>query len=278
MAIVDEKNPNRFLLGIECDGGAYSHFQSATDRDRLRNAVLTNLGWKIYHIWSTDFYRNPKVEFEKLLNYINNIRDVLVPVKQAPIINVKRAKAEKINDVNVIVDYKLYNGPKRRASILDEIETLSKLIEKIIEVEAPIHLHEIMRRIQGVTQVNKLTERMRKNILQAFELIKGNYEIKEEFVYLPNMEIEVRRRSSIENKRMEFIPKCEIKKACYTVIDLGLATTIDEVKANVGEILGFNKTNPTLVKVVNESISELLEDKSIYIENDIYYINDYKDV
>ena len=278
LAIVDEKNPNRFLLGIECDGGAYSNFQSATDRDRLRNAVLTNLGWKIYHIWSTDFYRNPKVEFEKLLNYINNIRDVLVPVKQAPVINVKRAKAEKINDVNVIVDYKLYNGPKRRASILDEIETLSKLIEKIIEVEAPIHIHEIMRRIQGVTQVNKLTERMKKNILQAFELIKDNYEINDEFVYLPNMEIEVRRRSSIENKRMEFIPKCEIKEACYTVIDLGLATTIDEVKANVGEILGFNKTNPTLVKVVNESISELLEEKSIYIENDIYYINDYKDV
>ena len=117
-----------------------------------------------------------------------------------------------------------------------------------------------------------------KYVSSLCEMLKDNYEINDEFIYLPNMEIEVRRRSSIENKRMEFIPKCEIKKACYTVIDLGLATTIDEVKANVGEILGFNKTNPTLVKVVNESISELLEEKSIYIENDIYYINDYKDV
>lgn len=46
--------PGRFLLGIECDGASYHSGRSARDRDRLRQEILQNLGWKIYHIWSTD--------------------------------------------------------------------------------------------------------------------------------------------------------------------------------------------------------------------------------
>jgi hypothetical protein len=58
--------PHGFLMGIECDGATYHSSYSARDRDRLRQQVLEGLGWKLYRIWSTDWFTNPKKETEKL--------------------------------------------------------------------------------------------------------------------------------------------------------------------------------------------------------------------
>ncbi len=62
--------PYGFMMGIECDGAMYHSSKSARDRDRIRQDVLEDLGWKIYRIWSTDWFHNPTKEFEKLKKYI----------------------------------------------------------------------------------------------------------------------------------------------------------------------------------------------------------------
>ena len=66
LAIVDPRAPGRYLAGIECDGRAYHSGATARDRDRLRQHVLESLGWRIYRIWSTDWWMNPEGEVEKI--------------------------------------------------------------------------------------------------------------------------------------------------------------------------------------------------------------------
>jgi very-short-patch-repair endonuclease len=64
------KHPARdgaFLLGIECDGASYHSGRSARDRDRLRQEILENLGWKIHRIWSTDWFKSRESEIRRLL-------------------------------------------------------------------------------------------------------------------------------------------------------------------------------------------------------------------
>ena len=70
LAIPDPGNPGRYVLGIECDGASYHLFHVARDRDRLRQQVLEGLGWKIYRVWSTDWYLHPKESKEKLLEAV----------------------------------------------------------------------------------------------------------------------------------------------------------------------------------------------------------------
>ncbi|WP_328298041.1 DUF3320 domain-containing protein [Streptomyces sp. NBC_00435] len=55
--------PGAYALGIECDGAMYHSSRAARDRDRLRQEVLEGLGWTLYRIWGTDWYRNrPEAE------------------------------------------------------------------------------------------------------------------------------------------------------------------------------------------------------------------------
>ncbi len=62
--------PYGYLLGVECDGRAYHSALSVRDRDRLREAVLRDLGWDIYRIWSTDWFEDADRELKKLMDYI----------------------------------------------------------------------------------------------------------------------------------------------------------------------------------------------------------------
>ncbi|KKI99461.1 DUF4011 domain-containing protein [Prochlorothrix hollandica] len=73
LAIVSPHHPGTYLLGVECDGATYHSSKAARDRDRLRQQVLERLGWKLYRIWSTDWFSNPDGETQKLVRFLKSL-------------------------------------------------------------------------------------------------------------------------------------------------------------------------------------------------------------
>lgn len=75
LAIIDPEYPERYLLGITCDGPIYQSSRVARDRDRLRQQILAGLGWRLYQLWSPDWYRNRLEVQKRLLNTIEELID-----------------------------------------------------------------------------------------------------------------------------------------------------------------------------------------------------------
>lgn len=73
LAVVHPKLPGKYLLGIECDGATYHSSKYARDRDKIRQDILESLGWKIYRIWSTDWFNDSKRETQKLIDEIKKV-------------------------------------------------------------------------------------------------------------------------------------------------------------------------------------------------------------
>lgn len=74
LAVVDPAAPGRYLLGVECDGANYHRAKTARDRDKLRESILRDLGWKLHRIWSTDWWTNPEREAAKLEAVLAGLR------------------------------------------------------------------------------------------------------------------------------------------------------------------------------------------------------------
>lgn len=91
LAIVDDENPGKYILGINTDGKMYASSKVARDRDRLREQVLTGLGWNLYHLWSTDWYRNRDLGRKKLLDAVENAKKDAIEIEKE-----KAEKAEKL--------------------------------------------------------------------------------------------------------------------------------------------------------------------------------------
>ena len=73
LAVRNPKHPGTFLCGIECDGATYHSARSVRERDRLRQEVLERLGWSIYRIWSTDWFRNPTLQTKNLIKHLKQL-------------------------------------------------------------------------------------------------------------------------------------------------------------------------------------------------------------
>jgi len=75
IGVVHPDKPGCYVLGVECDGATYHSSKAARDRDRLRQEFLESLSWKIHRVWSTDWYRDPEREFDRLRETIERLRE-----------------------------------------------------------------------------------------------------------------------------------------------------------------------------------------------------------
>ncbi|MCK6449026.1 MAG: DUF4011 domain-containing protein [Planctomycetes bacterium] len=74
LAVVDAERLGRYLLGIECDGANYHTARTARDRDRLRQSVLSGLGWKLTRVWSSDWWERRDAELDRLCRAIDDAK------------------------------------------------------------------------------------------------------------------------------------------------------------------------------------------------------------
>mgnify|MGYP001607868046 CR=1 FL=1 len=76
IAVKHPDAPGSYLAAVECDGASYHSALSVRDRDRIRQEVLESLGWRgrIWRIWSTDWFRTPRQETDKLICFLEDLR------------------------------------------------------------------------------------------------------------------------------------------------------------------------------------------------------------
>ena len=65
------KKNGKYILGIECDGKLYHNSKSARERDYHRQKYLESRGWRIYRIWSTNWWKNPQREIDKIVQVVD---------------------------------------------------------------------------------------------------------------------------------------------------------------------------------------------------------------
>jgi len=61
-------------IAIECDGAKYHSSQEAYLYDRHRQKILEDYGFVFHRIWSTNWWKNPKRELAKLVDFIENVK------------------------------------------------------------------------------------------------------------------------------------------------------------------------------------------------------------
>lgn len=75
IAVRNPRQVSGYLAAIECDGASYHSGVSVRDRDRIRQEILESLGWrnKIWRIWSTDWFRNPLAETQRMFQFLEEL-------------------------------------------------------------------------------------------------------------------------------------------------------------------------------------------------------------
>ena len=264
LAIVDPKSPEKYLLGIECDGAMYHSSQVARDRDILRQQVLEGLEWNIHRIWSTDWYRNRNLCIDRLLKSISE-----APIKK----NRPKVTYKEIEDSNekpeehpikitesTIPEYEICNSLNidNNCELHEKSKfELATAIDQIVKVEGPIHYTEVIKRIRNHWGLKKAGKRIQ-TVIQESAIIaeqNGQIIIKEDFYYnAKNSEIVIRKRTGGPPANIELISPEEIEKAGIMVIETQYATPLNDLIIQVARFFGINKTSKKTANKIKEVI------------------------
>jgi very-short-patch-repair endonuclease/DNA polymerase III delta prime subunit len=279
--ILDPDNPSRFILGVECDGARYHSCATARDRDRLRQQVLENLGWRFHRIWSTDWFLNPAREMSRLLNSIEEAKhssgSAGVKRSSNEKLTIKRIKREEGNDNSgyEIVPYKVYTV-KRLGSQADFYTSsntpgsrrkIEELVAKIVEKEGPIHTRELSLRVIQHFDMGRVGPKITKILGEFISLLhkQGKIQLRGAFVYPLNFSSNLIRNRSDEMapSNVDYIPPEEIRNAVMLVIRKETSINRQELIPKAARIFGFQHTGKKISNRIKNQVSKLLKEKRI---------------
>jgi hypothetical protein len=276
LAILDTESTGRYLLGIECDGATYHSSRSARDRDRLRQSVLEDHGWILHRVWSADWFQNPKRELEKIKQSIQAAKAELSQREEASAEN--QSKKVQINFVDrdeetvISLDfteqqqnaYREASFPVPKNQELHEvpIARLALILQKVVEIEGPIHFEEAVTRIRSLWGLQRAGNRIKDIMEQARSLAVSDKLIVngENFLDLPNRSTRIRSRHSVSApnlRRPEFLPPAEVQAAIQKLLTDNLGGNVDEIPTAVGKLLGFNVVSAQLKEVILKNLTQL---------------------
>lgn len=271
LAIVDPRAPGRFLLAVECDGATYHSARSARDRDRTRQAVLEGLGWKFHRIWSTDWFRNPARELERLELAIQTAlashpdEDAPAPKQVVETAIVREDLEEPIEDSGSPAYQVARLIPHYSGNDLHQTP-LPVVIDWVVEtvnLESPIHRSEVARRIVEANGAGRLGARIRKHVDRAIATAISRQLIaaREPFLWSISMETPiVRDRQDLPDKArtLAMIAPEEIDEAIIQVVSGAYGIDRPDVPQAVCRLFGIRRATEPQQVIARERIEDLV--------------------
>lgn len=283
LAIADPDHADRYLIGIECDGAAYHEARSARDRDRLRQAVLEDHGWIIHRIWSTDWFRRPREQLERVVKAIEDAKIELEARRERGIakrasldvVTVDRGDVTEIGLVAVEAPASslpyIEAAPKRPAHVTTELHdtrtgVLSGMAEEVVNVEGPVHLDEIINRVRDAWGLRRAGGRIQDAVERALRgSVRQNRVVEhDDFYWRPGTEPVVRDRSSANSatlRRPEMLPPTEIRAALAQLVANNFGATEEQCVVAVSRAFGYKSTSAQLRDVIIDEIKAAIKDQ-----------------
>nr|WP_318033241.1 hypothetical protein [Mycoplasmopsis cynos] len=177
IAIIDNNNPDNFLLAINCDGNSYKLAKTDRDRDRLMQQILESRGWNFIRIWSVDWYKNPQKQLNLILNKVKEIienntsnnltQDTTKKIPKISYIKENKKGLDHIFSVYPDVEnlIKKYSFEYRKSTFINQKAQIAK---NIIDVLAPISFEAFCRIIRDLNEMNSVNKAIK---LEALKIV-----------------------------------------------------------------------------------------------------------
>ncbi|MBB2944301.1 hypothetical protein FB565_004030 [Actinoplanes lutulentus] len=235
----NDADDSGYVLGVLCDGPGHAA-PVARDRDRLGDQVLHSLGWSLHRIWSVPWYRDRAQEEARLRVAIENalaVPDVfaeadeeLLAIRPAP--RPEWALPYERATVGTLPASARANDDVARALLV-------QAVERVAELEGPVHLQVLTRRIREAWGISRLTQGVKTAIDVAIRSSSAGFD--GTFVTAPDAPIPaVRVPADGVNRKPDQVAEPELQLALeYLVLDAGLVEG-EDLLAAAGRLFGWS--------------------------------------
>ncbi|WP_067040535.1 DUF4011 domain-containing protein [Methanobrevibacter sp. YE315] len=270
LAIVDKEDSNRYILAIECDGATYHSSKSARDRDRLRQSVLEDLGWKFYRIWSTDWFHQTKSAKQRLLDAVeyaikqkdNEDAARTVESNFEPEIIIK-TNEDLINEQfdDYFEDYKYCTDFNKYGRSYEAV------LKALVECECPIHIDDIYDTVKKIGN-QRADKRFKRNIKFCLARVDTIYSYND-FYYDTSFNVKTMKVRKRIKPNINRISEEELAKAIINTLKTEFSSSRSNLIKSASTHLGFKSAGSKIKERFNYIIDYMLAENIIKEKNGI---------
>jgi very-short-patch-repair endonuclease len=272
LGAADPNQPGRYLLGIECDGAMYHSAPTARERDRLRQQVLEQLGWKMHRIWSHDWINNQAAEIEKVLARLNEPAAPPAPAAAAAqpeqpgtaeTFLAETQTPEEVKNLPTYVWPYLYARLPQHAGALSQAvpHDLVDDVVKVVGTEGPVHVTLVCARIGAAWSVSRLTARAKQLINTAISLAlhDGRIQRRGDFLWPIGLAAPVVRAPKEGDKArvIETIAPEEIVEAAFLCVQEARSLSEADLISQTAKLLGYARVTKKIDAAVTQALDDL---------------------
>ncbi|WOX21231.1 DUF3320 domain-containing protein [Streptomyces solicathayae] len=297
MAVRHPAAPGSYALGIECDGVMYHSSRAARDRDRLRESVLRDLGWKLHRIWGTDWYRNRRDAMARLRAAVEEAcaRDPFEVTAEEPAgdraVAEVPARAETLTDTTPtvtfvavddgppawsrayeeVVDAQLVNlrltSAKRRGMRYAELQdpdavgVVADVALSVIKAEGPMTEDLIFTRVRSAWGIARAGAVVRDSVRRALRKIASAGQIVRvgEAYDVPDRERMFARTPTLTvARKVGQVPSVERRLVVRHVVEESPGVHRDELMREVARFFGWTRRGPDIRDALTADVDELV--------------------
>jgi Protein of unknown function (DUF4011)/REase_MTES_1575/Protein of unknown function (DUF3320)/AAA domain len=275
--------PGQYIAAVECDGASYHSALWARERDRLRQDILENMGWKFHRIWSTDWFYRRDAEIARLEAGLAKAQEhvgsgiivtganegrVLLEEEDDQQFELSDQDVFNIDQITVSAPLYQRSDVVVNSSGLEPHEAptyqLASLVSQIVETEGPIHIEELARRVSAafgktragrrIFEVTKTATTNAKRTSNGELLSAGDFLLTKAQSEAPP----VRDRSEESGNivKATYLPPMEIQAASQKIIEECGTMEMDDLVRAIARLLGFKRVGSDLNRVIVDTLTK----------------------
>ncbi|WP_130797209.1 DUF3320 domain-containing protein [Streptomyces otsuchiensis] len=290
-----------YALGIECDGAMYHSSRAARDRDRLREAVLRDLGWDLHRIWGTDWYRNRRDSAARLRAAVEQAcarnpfpvtPDQRAAEQEAQPVVADEAPAgagpavtfvavddgpsawsrayDEVADVQLVnlrvVSARRHGVPTIRLQDPGATDVIADVAVSVIRAEGPIVEDLIFTRVRSAWDLNKTGAVIRESVRRALRgIVAAGQVTRVDDVYnLPDRATTVARTPTpAVARKVGQVPSVERQLAMRRMVEESPGVHGDDLLREVARLFGWTRIGPDIRKALTSDMDELVTRQAI---------------
>jgi hypothetical protein len=279
LAVHRPDHEGRYMLAIECDGASYHSAVWARERDRLRQEVLEGLGWRFHRVWSTDWFHRRGEEARRLEAALNAAANAPLPSRSEPLDIGPLPEPESVppaieeppqapfEDAG-LPDYVVAAFPIAAAGEPHEVPLgkLVPIVQRIVDIEAPVHREEITRRVAALFGKQRAGSRIAEAVdraLRQLARLQPGYADDHGFWTSPaaktNMPLRNRSRAPLTLRKASMLPPAEVAVAIKRVLSENGALSRDDLPRATALLFGFQRTGPEFRPAISPVVDAMIE-------------------
>ena len=279
IAVSTREHPEKFILGILCDGRTYFETKTTRDREIVQPSVLRMLNWRVLRVYSIDWYENRERALKQILQELKLAESGKTqnePTEETAsyVFDADKIKESGISD-SVVRNKAMrpYNECEIETKNVDKDsfnpydEKYARIIKRILKDEQPATESYLCKRLAKAigfghagANVQRAVSFALSSLYQDPLSIDGIYS----FWLDEKSAIDYKNYRAPSPRSITEIPTVEIVNAIKEVIKEEFSLPKDKIPTIAARKLGFSSAGAKICDVINKTIG-LLEKNSVVV-------------